>query len=98
MTMLTVKEAASIANVSTRTIYYHIYKSGKLEFVVNKKLNNNRLGFRVSQESLERLYYKVDAGRKQHTALVKPISEVDISIRNAIDFLKANGYVVLTHA
>ena len=57
--LLTVKQAATQANVSVKTIYYHLHKSNKLAQVYyNKKLY-------VNAAHLQQLYKAAAAGTKQ---------------------------------
>lgn len=57
--LLTVKQAATQANVSVKTIYYHLHKSNKLAQVYyNKKLY-------VNAAQLQQLYKAAAAGTKQ---------------------------------
>lgn len=91
--IVTVREAASIAGVGIKSIYYHINKSRKLPLI----LKDNQ--YFVDKKALDRLYYKVPAGRKQHVTRVEPYPVVDIvKINESIAFLRANGYTVLTEA
>lgn len=91
--IVTVREAASIAGVGIKSIYYHINVSKKLPLTIK----DNQ--YYVNKKALERLYYKVPAGTKQHVARVTPISPIDlIKINESIAFLRANGFTVLTEA
>lgn len=91
--IMTVREAASFANVGIKAIYYHINVSKKLPLTIKDKQ------YYVNRKYLERLYYKVPAGTKQHVTRITPISSDDIiKINESIAFLRANGYTVLTEA
>lgn len=57
--LLTVQQAAQQANVSVKTIYYHINKSNKLQLIYS----NKRLYVNATQ--LQQLYKAAAAGRKQ---------------------------------
>jgi hypothetical protein len=90
-TIFTVREAAKFSGVGTASIYYHIGVSKKLPLILK-----NRQYF-VSKKALERVYQTVTAGKKQHVTKVKPLTSQDKKkIKEYINFLKANGYVVLT--
>ena len=58
--LISVHEAAALANVSARTIYYHIHTSKKLQYIYGNKQ------YYVNVAQLKTLYKATSAGTKQH--------------------------------
>jgi DNA-binding transcriptional MerR regulator len=71
--LITVSEAAALANVSTRTIYYHIHKSKKLQFIYG----NNTHYVNVAQ--LKKLYAATTEGCKQHLSTTTYSSHIQVN-------------------
>ena len=71
--LISVNEAAHAANVSTKTIYYHIHKSKKLQFIYGNKQ------YYVNPEQLKTLYKAASAGRKQHASTVTYSNAIHVS-------------------
>lgn len=57
--LISVRQAAELANVSCRTIYYHIHNSNKLQYIWGDKQ------YYVDPEQLKTLYAATEAGTKQ---------------------------------
>ena len=70
---ITVPEAAALANVSERTIYYHIHKSHKLQLIWGNKR------YYVNPQQLKTLYKASKAGTKQHISTVTYNNTIEVS-------------------
>lgn len=95
---LSVTEAAKYAKVRPSVIYYHINTSGKLRAKKVVVENYWKPIFRVSLDSLNKLYYKTFSGEKQHVTKISPVSNIpntDECIQAAIQYLKEKGYKIL---
>lgn len=70
--LLTVPQAAALANVAKSTIYYHIHKSHKLQFIYGHS-------YYINPEQLEKLYPATTAGSKQAISNERYKSEINVS-------------------
>lgn len=71
MTQLTIAEAAEFTNVTTRTLYSHIRTGNIIGYRIPNttpnKFNSQPFNWVIDKESLEKYYYAVTPGKKQHT-------------------------------
>lgn len=79
---VSVSEAAEMANVTVKTIYYHLNKSYKLPRIYSKGVTY------VSVDALKQLYPASKSGSKQHISNVRYIS------RDTLEKLKAEVSVL----